>query len=85
MLLYPGQSILLIDDPTASAYYAAEYSDGIIWVSVQDDDDWREVLLDDDAWEELEEDIENPECPYCQDLGGNYLDDGASRCPYCGK
>lgn len=56
MLLYPGQSILMIDDPTASAYYAAEYSDGIIWASVQDDDDWHEVLLDDDAWELVDED-----------------------------
>lgn len=38
--------------------------------------------------EEDEEETDDYEyeflCDYCHDLGGDYLNDGASRCPMCG-
>lgn len=45
-----------------------------------------DISFDEYDEEEDEEDLdEAPLCDYCNDLGGDILNDGATRCPMCGK
>ena len=49
--------------------------------------DWRTSWEgnddEDDEYDPMYDEVEY-DCPYCHDIGGNFLDDGASQCPHCG-
>lgn len=44
----------------------------------------KDLIIDFDD-EDDEDDYEDYTCDYCHDLGGDKLNDGATRCPLCGK